>query len=201
MLVIPTSANTLQLHGYIGQNFKWIAVVACYWSWRMHLLHFLPTCCIKCRFAMCPCLIFANILKFATILHMASLIISYFALLWLTYALILKVQLLPMCMLCTRHPVTLIGFVQTLLSNLSILCNTSINQQPIVLYPLSWNANSLQAFPCTIRNDNATLEVVTKLGDKMVWNSTAQPPGVSYIKHVSKNATPSNILCAHTVAL
>ena len=126
---------------------------------------------------------------------MASLIISCFALLWLTYALILKVQLLPVCMLCTRHPVTLIGFVQTLLSNLSTLCNTSINQQPIVLYPLSWNANSLQAFPCTIRNDNATLEVVTKLGDKMVWNSTAQPPGVSYIKHVSKNATPSNILC------
>ena len=116
---------------------------------------------------------------------MASLIISCFALLWLTYALILKVQLLPMCMLCTRHPVTLIGFVQTLLSNLSILCNTSINQQPIVLYPLSWNANSLQAFPCTIRNDNATLEVVTKLGDKMVWNSTAQPPGVSYILQYS----------------
>ena len=130
---------------------------------------------------------------------MASLIISCFALLWLTYALILKVQLLPMCMLCTRHPVTLIGFVQTLLSNLSILCNTSINQQPIVLYPLSWNANSLQAFPCTIRNDKVRN---SRGGDKIGWQNGVKQhrPATRSFLHQAREQkcnTIQYLVCTH----
>ena len=47
-------------------------------------------------------------------------------------------------------------------------------------------------------NLNATLEVVTKLGDKMVWNSTAQPPTLSNTTLWTKNVDRFHWICPAT---
>ena len=94
-----------------------------------------------------------------------------------------------------------ICFVQPLLWIQPMACYTCMEVREIMCHSIIGHAIVcwllLLQIRCTKHGWLTALEVVTKLGDRMVWNSTAQPQGPCHTIVVNKNILCAIVLLQH----